>query len=539
MLSAAGTTYPGSGELRGKVRPSGASAYQSLEREGAPCTVRVTLSDSGTCGRSVATTWSAGEQLHGCSTNALCKPVPILISQVNHLLMANPTVLIIGTCNTKLDEILYLREQIQKDGKCGTMILDASHAQTNDERYHDLSDEIIAPCLNQGAALGKLPRGEYIDEAIEYCLPAVKDLVSKTQIQGIVSAAGSSGSSLACALMRKACPVGLPKLMVSTMASGDIKPYIEESDITMMYSVVDIAGLNSILKRILSNAAAAIAAMTLSYCSSLASPSPSSARKRIAVTMFGVTTPCVDHIRRILSSPPYDNSDLEVYVFHATGSGGKAMERLISEGQIDAVIDLTTTEVADELFEGVLTAGPDRLEAAAKKGIPQIISVGACDMVNFGPRDSVPERYSSRNLYQHNPAVTLMRTTKENNWQIGKFIASQLKEYASNPSTIRILLPQGGVSMIDKPNQPFHDPEADQMLFKAIEEELEGTGIAVETLPQHINDEAFAAEVCKVILDLMGVDERSYRLANARRRRWSFDHAMGVTTSRRKSEIAI
>ena len=454
--------------------------------------------------------------------------------------MSNPTVLIIGTCDTKLNEILYLREQIQKEGECSTVILDASHEQTDDERYHDLADEITAPCLNQAKSLAKLPRGEYIDEAIAYCLPSAKDMVSKSQVHGIVSAAGSSGSSLACTLMRKACPVGFPKLMVSTMASGDIKPYIEESDITMMYSVVDIAGLNTILKRILSNAAAAISAMASSYCSSLAtSPSIDAPGKRIAVTMFGVTTPCVDHVRRILTTQPQYGEGNEIYVFHATGSGGRAMERLIEEGQIDAVLDLTTTEVADELFGGVLTAGPDRLEMAAKKGIPLVVSVGACDMVNFGPRENVPERYHERNLYQHNPAVTLMRTTKENNWQIGKFIASQLKEHAKYPSMIRVLLPEGGISMIDKPDQPFHDPEADAELFKSIGKELADSEIKVEKHPEHINDEAFALQVCAVLLDLMGVDERSYRLANARRRKWSFDHGMSITMARRKSEVTI
>jgi uncharacterized protein (UPF0261 family) len=314
----------------------------------------------------------------------------------------------------------------------------------------------------------------------------------------------------------------------------------------MMYSVVDIAGINSILKRILSNAASAISAMTASYASSLASsPSTSSTSsissisRRIAITMFGVTTPCVDHIRRILSSPPHDAFCLELFVFHATGSGGRAMERLISESQVDAVIDLTTTEVADELFSGILTAGPDRLEIAAKKGIPQVISVGACDIVNFGPPESVPDMYLSRTLFQHNPNVTLMRTTKENSLQIGKFIGSQLKTHASDPSKIRVMLPEGGISQIDAPGQAFHDPEADAELFKALEEELKDTEIEVEKYPEHINSEAFAAQVCKVILDLMGIDERNYRLANARRRNWSFDHGTTVTTFRRKSEISI
>ena len=223
---------------------------------------------------------------------------------------------------------------------CQTIILDVSHTQKNDARYVEQSDEIHAPCLGQGAALSNLPRGEFIDKSIELCLPVVKEMVTKQQVHGIVSAAGSSGSSLACALMRQACPIGFPKLMVSTMASGDIKPYIEETDITMMYSVVDIAGINSILKRILSNAASAISAMTVSYAKALEPTSPGAAGKRIGISMFGVTTPCVDHIRKMLATTPHGMAGYEVYVFHATGSGGRAMERLVDEGQLDAVIDL-------------------------------------------------------------------------------------------------------------------------------------------------------------------------------------------------------
>lgn len=286
--------------------------------------------------------------------------------------------MIIATLDTKLDEALYLREQIHRNGGGSTLILDASHTTNNTQRYREWSDEIVSPCLEHSKELSSLARGDYVDKAIELCYASVKDLVEKGQVHGIVSAGGSTNSSLACAIMRRACPIGFPKLMVSTMASGDIKPYIEESDITMMYSVVDIAGLNTILKRILSNAASAIAAMANTYAESLTATSPSitGAGRRVGVSMFGVTTPAVDHIRRILSSPPHQDDGFEVYVFHATGAGGRAMERLIDEGQLDAVIDLTTTEVADELFGGVLTAGPDRLEAAARKGIPNVISVG-------------------------------------------------------------------------------------------------------------------------------------------------------------------
>ncbi|KAI1618235.1 hypothetical protein EDD36DRAFT_425915, partial [Exophiala viscosa] len=329
--------------------------------------------------------------------------------------MPKPTVLIVGTTDTKLDEILYLRKQILAQGTCQTKVLDVSH--TPAKSTHEIpSDEILSPLQEQASSLKSLSRGDYIEKAIQTCLPIVKDLVTKAQIQGIVSAGGSSGSSIATAFMRGACPVGFPKLMVSTMASGDVKHYVEETDITMMYSVVDIAGVNSILQRILSNAAAAISAMTVSYAKSLVDPSAAGMKgKRIAITMFGNTTPCVDQVRRILTSTPHDVSDYEIYVFHATGAGGRAMERLIAEGQIDAVIDLTTTEIADELFGGVLAAGPDRLEVAAKLGIPMIVSVGACDMVNFGPKDTVPEKYKDRKLVEHNPAVTLMRTTPEEN----------------------------------------------------------------------------------------------------------------------------
>lgn len=458
--------------------------------------------------------------------------------------MVQPTILIVGTSDTKLDEILFLREQILAQRTCLTKILDVSHTPGRKTATVALDqlpkDEVLSPLQEHSSTLKSLSRGEYIEKAIELCIPIAKDLVSKSSVQGIVSAAGSSGSSLATALMRKACPVGFPKLMVSTMASGDVKHYVEETDITMMYSVVDIAGVNSILKRILTNAAAAISAMTLSYAKSLVDPSISEVKgKRIAITMFGNTTPCVDAVRRILTSAPHDASDYEIYVFHATGSGGRAMERLIAEGQIDAVIDLTTTEIPDELFGGVLTAGPDRLEMAAKMGIPTIVSVGACDMVNFGPKDTVPEKYKDRKLLVHNPAVTLMRTTPDENKKIGEFIASKLSKHATNPSAIRVLLPQGGISMIDVEGQPFFDPNADNALFSAIEEGLEATQIDIEKHNLQINDEVFAGHVASAILEVMGVTPRKYRLANARRRKWSFDHGASVMLARRSSQITI
>lgn len=267
--------------------------------------------------------------------------------------------------------------------------------------------------------------------------------------------------------------------------------------------------MNSVLGRILSNAAGAIVGMTNAYARALTDMKQSAqaagitAGKRIGITMFGVTTPCVDTIRRILSSPPHDTAKHEIYVFHATGAGGLAMERLVSEGQLDAVIDLTTTEVCDHISGGVLSAGPNRLEAGAKKGIPMVVSVGACDMVNFGPKDSIPAKYKGRNLFEHNPAVTLMRTNDDECREIGKFIAEKLKTYANKPEMIRVLIPTGGVSMIDKPGQPFHDENADEALFSVLEGGLRHTKIKVTRLANNVNDDAFAEAVVETLMGLI------------------------------------
>lgn len=307
--------------------------------------------------------------------------------------------------------------------------------------------------------------------------------------------------------MRNALPVGFPKLMVSTMASGDVKPYVEETDVTMMYSVVDIAGRNWILEGILRNAACAIFGMAGGYYESLLKSQShreggnggSRGKKRVGITMFGVTTPGVDRIRAHLE----DVYGFEVYVFHATGAGGKAMERLIREGQLDAVVDLTTSEVVDEVMGGVLSAGPERLVAAARAGIPQVVSVGACDMVNFGPRNTIPERYEGRLIYEHNPTVTLVRPNAEETVAVAKFIAEKLRSCAVKPELIRLVLPTGGISMIDTPGQPFYDPEVDEVLFLTLEKELDGTGISILRDPRAINDPEFAVSVADMLGDLV------------------------------------
>ncbi|PIG86650.1 UPF0261 domain protein [Aspergillus arachidicola] len=303
--------------------------------------------------------------------------------------------------------------------------------------------------------------------------------------------------------MRNALPVGFPKLMVSTMASGDVKPYVEETDVTMMYSVVDIAGRNWILEGILRNAACAIFGMAVGYLGSLSmgdgANEGSRGKRRVGITMFGVTTPGVDRIRGHLE----DVYGFEVYVFHATGAGGKAMERLIQEGQLDAVVDLTTSEVVDEVMGGVLSAGPERLVAAARAGIPQVVSVGACDMANFGPRNTIPERYEGRLIYEHNPTVTLVRPNAEETMAVARFIAEKLRTCAVKPELIRLVLPTGGISMIDTPGQPFYDPGVDEVLFSTLEKELEESGISIVRDPRAINDPEFAVRVADMLGDLI------------------------------------
>ncbi|GAD96600.1 UPF0261 domain protein [Paecilomyces variotii No. 5] len=415
-----------------------------------------------------------------------------------------PTVLLLGTCDTKLEELLFVKREIESTKACSVLLMDLGR-KTITHRAVDIGHANLPKYASLPATqdpstyFTTLSKGDYIQNLTACAVTATRELAQSNKVQGIIGIGGSSGTAIATAIMREAVPVGFPKVMVSTMASGNVKHFIEETDITLMYSVVDIAGTNSILNRILSNAAGAIVGMTASYAEHLSWESVEPAKKRVAVTMFGVTTPCVDKIREHLQQ----KYGYEVYVFHATGSGGMAMERLVGEGQIDAVIDLTTTEIADELVGGVLTAGPHRLKAAAKAGVPQIVSVGACDMVNFGPKDTVPERFTGRLLYEHNPAVTLMRTTAEECQKIGQDIAQKLRIHSTKPDLVRLILPERGISMISTESQPFYDTEADSSLFSALEQGLSGSGITVEREPLAINDPEFAVMVADSLAELI------------------------------------
>ncbi len=314
------------------------------------------------------------------------------------------------------------------------------------------------------------------------------DLHRQGRFDGVLGLGGGGGTSMITAAMRT-LPVGVPKLMVSTMASGDTSAYVDVRDVTMMYSVVDIAGLNPLSETILSNAAGAI-------CGMVEHPAPAreGSRPLVAATMFGVTTPCVTAVREAMERAGYD-----VLVFHATGSGGRAMEGLIDDGYFAGVVDVTTTEWCDEVVGGVLGAGPDRLAAAGRMGIPQVVSVGALDMVNFGAPETVPEEFKNRRLYHHNPAVTLMRTSAEESKTIGRRIAEQLNR--ASGSTV-LMLPLRGVSMIDAPGQPFHDPEANAALFGSLRAHAE-PNVEIVEIDAHINDPEFAAAVAERMLRLL------------------------------------
>ncbi|KHN99832.1 UPF0261 domain protein [Metarhizium album ARSEF 1941] len=410
------------------------------------------------------------------------------------------TVAIIGTCDTKLTELLFLRDEIGKHPDVKTLLIDVGRKTAANRHVHvSVSDVLLRRSPAVDAA--HLTRGQFIQDMSECTTDLVRDMFAAGSIHGIVSAGGSGGTAVASAVMRRAVPIGFPKLIVSTVASGDTASIVGETDITLMYSVVDIAGLNHLLRGILANAAAAIAAAACSYSSRRRrqdQPGEGPARKRVAMTMFGVTTPGVDALRSLLES----RFPVETYVFHATGHGGMAMERLIRNGQIDAVVDLTTTEICDLIMGGHMSAGSARLDAAIEAGIPNILSLGALDMANFGPEASVPDRYKHRARVRHNPLVTLVRSSEDECKAIAEFICDKLKR-AKNSSLIQLWIPRGGVSMLSVPGGPFYDEAADAALFDTLRSGLARTGIRVVEEPGHINDAQFATHVAEALAHMM------------------------------------
>ena len=397
-------------------------------------------------------------------------------------------VALIGTLDTKGAEYAWLAEQLDKH-RVQALFVDVGSFSAS-PLANVSSDDVIAAADSDAAALReRRDRGEMMQVMSVGAARIVRDLAVSGRIHGLLALGGSGGSSVAAAAMQ-ALPVGFPKLLVSTMASGDVKPYVGEVDATLMYSVVDVAGINSVSSQVFANAAAAIAGMARAYEDRLAAV-PAGHKPVVAVTMFGVTTPAADEARDTLSDLGY-----EVLVFHATGAGGRAMEKLAESGLLAGVCDLTTTELADDLVGGVLSAGPRRLEMAGRVGLPQAVSLGALDMVNFGPADTVPPEFAGRNLFVHNPTVTLMRTTPEEMAELGRRIAAKLAA-ATGPT--ELFIPLRGVSAIDVEGGPFRDAEADAALFAELRAGLVGSGVVVHELDQAINDPGFGAAMARAL----------------------------------------
>jgi uncharacterized protein (UPF0261 family) len=400
-----------------------------------------------------------------------------------------PTIALVGTLDTKGHEYAFLRDRIVAAG-AQVVLVDAG-VMGAPQVEPDVSREEVARAA--GAEHAELVREADRGHAMEVMGRGAGVIAGRLhtegRLQGIAAIGGSGNASIAAAAMRD-LPVGLPKLIVSTLASGDTRPYMGAKDVTMTYSVVDIAGINQISARILANAAGAIVGMARAL-----PPAEAHERPLIGATMFGVTTPCITRARERLEELGY-----EVLVFHATGTGGQSFEALAEDGFLAGALDATTTELADDLVGGVLSAGPGRLEAVGRSGIPQVVSLGALDMVNFGPRETVPPQFAERNLYVHNPTVTLMRTTPEENAELGRRIARKLNA-ARSPSVL--FIPLKGVSAIDVEGQPFHDPEADAALIAALREGIDRERVEVHEVEADVNDPAFATAMADRLHELV------------------------------------
>jgi uncharacterized protein (UPF0261 family) len=398
---------------------------------------------------------------------------------------------IVGTLDTKGAELSYIRDCVADAGVATTLVDvgtsgDARSAQA--WRPDVAATDVAAHHPDGPAAVFTGDRGASVGAMSE---ALTRFVLSRTDVGGILGAGGSGGTALITPAMR-ALPVGVPKVMVSTVASGDVGAYVGPSDIAMVYSVTDVAGLHRISRQVLGNAGHALAGMIGHRV-----PDAPAERPLIGLTMFGVTTPLVSRLANALAAT------FEPLVFHATGTGGQSMEKLVDSGMLAAVLDMTTTEIADHLVGGVFSAGPDRLGAIARRRVPYVGSVGAVDMVNFGSLDSVPPQFRERRLHVHNPQVTLMRTTADENVAIGRFIADALNR-CDGP--VRFLLPEGGVSLLDAPGQPFHDPDADAALFETIERSVTPTRHrVVERVAANINDAAFADRVLAHFADVVEV----------------------------------
>jgi uncharacterized protein (UPF0261 family)/ABC-type branched-subunit amino acid transport system ATPase component len=409
-------------------------------------------------------------------------------------------VIVAGTLDTKGEELRFMRDLIRA---AGLPVRIADLSTSGRHSGADIPAHQIAAYHPRGASgVFSSDRGEAV---AGMTLAFERWMQRQTGVSGIIAAGGSGGTAMAAPAMRT-LPIGVPKIIVSTIASGDVGQYVGPSDITMMHSVADVQGLNSITSTVLANAANALAGMVKARNEREAIPG-AEGQPAVAITMFGVTTTCVRQVQTALEA------DYDCLVFHATGTGGQSMEKLIDGGLVKGVIDVTTTEICDMLVGGVFPATEDRFGAVIRTRMPYVGSVGALDMVNFRAFETVPARFHGRNLYRHNPQITLMRTTVEENVAIGRWIGERLNRMEG---PVRFLLPEGGVSALDAPGQPFHDPAADKALFETLERTVRQTSSRqLIRVPHHINDPEFSAELVRAFRTLHG-DGRPQRRQRAR-----------------------
>ena len=395
------------------------------------------------------------------------------------------TVALVGTLDTKGQDYAFLAGRLRAAG-AGVIVVDAGTGTPSGLAPDIPADQVAAAAGTTVEALRSAgDRGAAVTAMGRGAAALVSELAAAGRVDGVLAAGGSGGSSIAAQVMA-ALPVGLPKLLVSTMASGDVSPYVGAKDVCVMYTVVDVAGVNRISRLVLGNAAAAMAGMALARARPQTGEQAGGGSELplVAASMFGVTTPAVETARSRLTGLGY-----EVLVFHATGAGGRALEALAEARLLAGVLDLTTTELADDLVGGVLSAGPDRLTAAGAAGVPQVIAPGALDMVNFGPRETVPERFADRLLYVHNPTVTLMRTTVKEMAELGARVG---RKAAAATGPTEVFWPDRGVSALDADGQPFFDATADAACRDALAAELRAAGQTMHRMDTHINDPVFA-----------------------------------------------
>lgn len=416
-------------------------------------------------------------------------------SPLSHSDSARKVIAVLGTLDSKGREHQWLADLIREFGH-DPLLIDVGTGEAPLVTPDVSREEVAAAAgIDLGALMARQDRGECVSAMAEAAPVLLSRLVEEGRIQGVISLGGGGGTAIATAAMR-ALPLGFPKLMVSTLASGNTAPYLAGRDIVMVPAVVDVSGLNRISRAIFREAAAAICGMVDRFRPSRIGEGTQGEEDRplIAASMFGNTTRCVDAARGRLELAGY-----EVLVFHATGAGGRTMESLIADGLFEAVLDVTTTEWADELVGGILNAGPSRLEAAGRVGIPAVVAPGCLDMVNFGAPETVPLRFADRNFYRHNPQVTLMRTTPEECAQLGRILAEKVNAYTG---PVRVLLPLGGISLLTAAGQPFYDPEADDALFSAIRDHLDSRIPCIE-IDAAINDPVFSDACADALLAML------------------------------------